>query len=257
MHSEGSQGGVPGGAGATVASGKYAGVPYEEKERLYREITADERYHDYLNGCYECGVCVAACPSARFYEYSPRRITQAFSREDVELIYEFMNEDIWNCSQCYSCNRCRRGNSPGGLVLLMREVAVRNGLASAKEALAGYTRVVYKIHSTGTQVSSDMLQPEAFRDWGPYVDEVSANMGVWRKALPAETMRDATTTAWNVDEATLGELYAIWYLSGVMEMLKEVDEGVHAILEDMMEEVLEEKGYDLSEVDGKRQEGST
>ncbi|MDR7433215.1 MAG: heterodisulfide reductase subunit C, partial [Armatimonadota bacterium] len=51
---------------------RYADVPYEEKERLFQEVKADPRFPDYLYGCYECGICVAACPSARFYDFSPR-----------------------------------------------------------------------------------------------------------------------------------------------------------------------------------------
>lgn len=226
---------------------KYADVPREEKERLFLEVKSDARFHEYLHGCYECGVCVAACPSARYYDYSPRKITQAISREDIDLFYEQMNDDIWNCSQCYSCTRCRRGNVPGGLVQVMREVAVRNGLQSAKDALVGYTRVVYKIHSTGTQVSPDMLQPDAFLDWGPYVEKVSKNLDLWRKAIPPETMH-TVTTAWQVGERTQGELYLIWYLSGVLDLIREADAGVHTILEELVEEVLEERGYDLSAI---------
>ncbi len=223
----------------------YAEVPAEEKRRLMDEVRSDQRFEEYLYGCYECGVCVAACPSARFYDFSPRRITQALAREDAELVYEMMNDDIWNCSQCYSCTRCRRGNSPGGLVQIMREVAVRNGLPSAKQALVGYTRVVYKIHSTGTQVSPDMLQPDAFPDWGPYVREVARNLGLWRKAVPPETLH-TVTTAWAVGERTRAEMFLIWHLAGVLDVIRQADPGVHAILEEAMEEVLEEAGYDLS-----------
>ena len=42
---------------------KYPDVPYEEKLRLWEEVKADERFPDYFYGCYECGICVAACPS--------------------------------------------------------------------------------------------------------------------------------------------------------------------------------------------------
>ncbi|MGZ5397582.1 MAG: heterodisulfide reductase subunit C, partial [Mycobacterium sp.] len=52
----------------------YADVPFGEKLRLFDEVKADARYPDYLYGCYECGICVAACPSARFYDFSPRRV---------------------------------------------------------------------------------------------------------------------------------------------------------------------------------------
>lgn len=225
---------------------KYPDVPYEEKLRLWEEVKADERFPSYLYGCYECGICVAACPSARFYDFSPRKIAQAAAREDIELIFEQMNDDVWNCSQCFSCNRCPRQNSPGGLITILREVAVNNGLKSAQQALEGYSRIVYKIMGTGTQVSPDMLQPDAFPDWGPDVRKVSEELDLWRRALPPETLH-TTKTGWQVDEKTLIELYLIWYNTGVMDMIANVDEGLNLILADVMEEMLEEAGYDVDE----------
>jgi len=230
--------------GATLSPDSYLDVSYEEKLRLWDEVKGDERFPDYLYGCYECGICVAACPSARFYDFSPRKIAQAAGREDVELIFEQMNDDVWNCSQCFSCNRCPRENSPGGLITILREVAVKNGLASSREALEGYGRVVYKIMTTGTQVSPDMLQPDAFPDWGPDVREVSDKLDLWRRALPPETLH-TTSTSWEVSEQTLIELYLIWHHSDVMDMIAEVDEGLHMIILDVMEEALEDAGYEI------------
>lgn len=219
-------------------------VPFEEKQRLFDEVRADMRYPDYLYGCYECGICVAACPSARFYDFSPRRIAQAAAREDVELIYQQMEEDIWECSQCFSCVRCPRGNSPGGIITVLREVAVNNGLGSARQALEGYSRIIYKIMSTGTQVSPDMLQPDAFPDWGPEVKDVSDNLDLWRRALPPETLH-TTSTGWDVADRTLIELYLIWFETGALDMIRDVDEGLHMILEEVMEERLEEEGIEI------------
>ena len=219
-------------------------VAYEEKERLFESVKADLRFGDYLYGCYECGICVAACPSARFYDFSPRRVAQALAREDVELVYQQMQEDIWECSQCFSCVRCPRGNNPGGLITIMREVAVTNGLASAREALEGYSRIIYKIMSTGTQVSPDMLQPDAFPDWGPEVKDVSDNLDLWRRALPPETMH-TTSTSWDVSDRTLVELYLIWFHTGALDMIQEVDESLHMILEEVMEDRLDEEGIEL------------
>ena len=216
----------------------------EEKQRLFAEVQADTRFPDYLKGCYECGICVAACPSARFYDFSPRRITQAVARQDVELVWEQMNGEVWDCSQCFSCLRCPRGNNPGGVITILREVAVRNGLRSAKEALEGYGRIIYKIMGTGTQVSPDMIQPEAFPDWGPDTKEVSANLELWRKALPPETLH-TTSTSWDVAEKTLTELYLIWHMTGVLDMIKSIDVNLHTILGDVMEDLLEEQGYSV------------
>lgn len=218
-------------------------VPRDVKQKLFDLVKADPRFPDYLYGCYECGICVAVCPSARFYDFSPRRIAQAAARQDVELFYQQMEEDIWECSQCFSCLRCPRGNNPGGLITVMREVAINNGMASAKEALEGYSRIIFKIMSTGTQVSPDMLQPDAFPDWGPEVKDVSENLDLWRRALPPET-HHTTSTGWSVAERTLIELYLIWMETGALAMIKEVDEGLHMILEEVMEERLEEEGIE-------------
>ena len=94
--------------GATLAPESYKDVDYDEKLRLWDEVRADARFPDYLYGCYECGICVAACPSARFYDFSPRVFAQVMAREDVHSFYELLNESVWDCSQCFSCTRCPR-----------------------------------------------------------------------------------------------------------------------------------------------------
>ncbi|PSR21213.1 MAG: heterodisulfide reductase subunit C [Sulfobacillus acidophilus] len=225
-----------------MLSNLYPEVPLQEKQRLFDQVKADPRYESYLYGCYECGICVAACPSARFYDFSPRKITQTMAREDIEMFYEHLNDDIWNCSQCFSCTRCPRQNNPGGLITIMREVAVNNGLKSTKEALAGYTRIIYKIMTTGTQVSPDMLQEDAFPDWGPQVKEVASHLDLWRRALPPETLH-TTGLSWQVEERTMLELYTIWKLTGVLDMISELDEGLHDIMEEVMDDALEDQGF--------------
>jgi heterodisulfide reductase subunit C len=49
-----------------------------------------------------------------------------------------------------------------------------------------------------------MLQPDAFPDWGPQVREVSADLDLWRRALPPETLH-TTSTGWQVDDKTIIE----------------------------------------------------
>lgn len=218
----------------------YPHVAREEKDRLFREIKDDERYTDYLYGCYECGICVSACPSARFYNYSPRVIAQAMAREDVDRVYEILIEDIWNCAQCFSCTRCPRQNNPGGLVSIIREVAVRNGIKETRDVLQGYSRVIYKVMLKGNQVSPDMLQPEFFADWGTWVGGFTKNMREWRRAIPLESLRGVTDASWRTDDKTLVELYTIWFETGNVELIREVDEGLYELLKNTMEEELED-----------------
>lgn len=219
---------------------KYPHIATEEKTRLFQEVKEDERYADYLYGCYECGICVSSCPSARFYDYSPRVIAQAMSREDVDRFYEILVEDIWNCAQCFSCVRCPRQNNPGGLVSIIREVAVRNGIQETRDVLAGYSRVIYKVMLKGNQVSPDMLQPEFFSDWGPWVQGFTQHMHDWRKAIPMESLRGVTDASWRTDQKTLLELYTIWFETGNVELIREIDEGLYELLLNTMEEELED-----------------
>ncbi|MAH17232.1 MAG: heterodisulfide reductase subunit C [Euryarchaeota archaeon] len=226
----------------------YQDVLVGEKQALFDQVAQDMRYPHELYGCYECGICVAACPSARFYDFSPRVFAQVMAREDVHTFYELLNDSVWDCSQCFSCTCCPRENNPGAIITIMREVAVNNGLASAKEALQAYSRIIFKVMSTGTQVSPDMLQPDFFPDWGPDVRDVSENLDIWRRAIPPETMH-TVELAWDVSEKTRLELYMIWKLTGNLEMIENIDEGLFMILEEVMEELLEEHGYDIDDFD--------
>ncbi len=233
---------------AIYADTKYRDVPVEEKQRLFDQVKSDMRWEETLYGCYECGICVAACPSARFYDFSPRVYAQIMAREDIHAFYELLNDSMWDCSQCFSCTRCPRQNNPGGIITIMREVAVNNGLESAKAALTAYSRIIYKIMSTGTQVAPDMLQPDFFPDWGPDVTAVSENLDIWRRMVPPETLH-TTELAWDVAEKTRVELFLIWKLTGNLEMIESLDEGIFMILEEVMEELLEEHGYDIDDID--------
>ena len=228
------------------ADSRYTEVPVEEKQRLFKLVRDDMRWETTLYGCYECGICVAACPSARFYDFSPRVFAQIMAREDVHAFYELLNDSVWDCSQCFSCTRCPRQNNPGAIITIMREVAVNNGLQTAKDALKAYSRIIYKIMSTGTQVAPDMLQPDFFPDWGPDVVQVSENLDVWRRMVPPETLH-TTELAWDVSEKTRLELFLIWKLTGNLEMIEQLDEGIFMILEEVMEELLEEHGYDIDD----------
>ena len=220
-------------------------MPIEEKQRLFDEVKSDIRYNDYLYGCYECGICVAACPSARFYDFSPRRIAQAAAREDVELVYQQMQEDIWECSQCFSCLRCPRGNNPGGIITIMREVAVNNGLASAKEALEGYSRIIYKIMSTGTQVSPDMLQRGCVSRLGP---GDRRRLGQPRPVAAGAAAGDHAHHVHQLGglRADAGRAVPDLAQTGALDMIAEIDQSpaLHA-LEELMEELLEDEGIEL------------
>lgn len=48
-----------------------------------------------------------------------------------------------------------------------------------------------------------------------------------------------------MDEKTLIELYLIWFHTGVLDMIKQVDQSLHTILLDVMEDRMEDAGIQL------------
>ena len=203
---------------------------YAEMREVFEDIKSDIRYDHELNGCLNCGICTATCPSAHFYDYSPREIVQLLWTENVEQIYDAMQEKIWACAQCMTCAaRCPFKNSPGGLVAIMREVAIKHGFQSAKDVLRPFGRVMLKLITTGNQLSPDMIQPDHFPDWGPNIQKVKGNLKTLRKAIPVRTLQ-TTDTAWEVSLKTSVEMYTIWEMTGVLESLETMDENLFDVI---------------------------
>ncbi|MDP6952260.1 MAG: 4Fe-4S dicluster domain-containing protein [Alphaproteobacteria bacterium] len=215
-------------------------VERDELEEIYRDIESHPRFDNELNGCLNCGICTATCPSAHYYDYSPREIVQLLWTENLEGIYDAMQEKIWACAQCYTCAaRCPFGNAPGGLVMVMREVAIKHDMESAKNVLRPFSRVMLKLISTGNQLAPNMISQEHFPDWGPNISKVDAPLNVLRKAIPMPTLH-TTDTAWEVNLKTSVELYTIWEETGVLDQLETIDENLFDVISDIMDEKRED-----------------
>ena len=215
-------------------------LPRQKLEEIFTDIQADIRYDHILNGCLNCGVCTATCPAAHYYDFSPREIVQLLWTENLEGIYDAMQEKIWACAQCYTCAaRCPFHNSPGGLIMVMREVAIKHGMQSAKDVLRPFSRVMLKLISTGNQLSPDMITRDHFPDWGPDVSKVDAPLKVLRKAIPMPTLH-TTATSWEVNLKTSIELYTIWEMTGVLKQLETIDENLFDVITDIMDEKRED-----------------
>ena len=215
-------------------------LPRAKLEEIFKDIQSDLRYDHELNGCLNCGICTATCPAAHYYDFSPREIVQLLWTENLEGIYDAMQEKIWACAQCYTCAaRCPFGNSPGGLVMLMRETAIKHQMESAKNVLRPFSRVMLKLISTGNQLAPDMINRDHFADWGPNVSKVDAPLKLLRKAIPMPTL-NTTATAWEVNLKTSIELYTIWEETGVLKQLEGIDENLFDVITDIMDEKRED-----------------
>ena len=226
----------------------------EERElaiKFWQAVKSDFRFNEYLRGCLNCGVCTSGCPAAKFYDYGPREMIQYMMRDAVDKIWEFVNHKVWACVQCYTCSmRCPFNNEIAGLIMVLREYAVKFGLPSAKEILAPYRRVLYTVITTGNQVTPNMIQPEAFPDWGPQAVEESKNMDVYRLAIPVDLMQ-RTDIGWQSSLQTAVELMTIMIEAGVLDAIKAVDEDLY----EMIMDVYEERKQQLEEIREKWEKG--
>ncbi len=211
-------------------------------KKIVEELHNDERFREFYYACINCGNCTSVCPAFRFVDFEPRIVVQKVmhSKDEPELLYQMMEEYIWACYQCYSCwDVCPAHNNPGGLIAILKEIAVKNGIPSAKTALEPYSKIVYKIMTTGTQITPDMHTTIAlFRDWGHHKAELAKNIRIDRKAVPVPSMNSIMDKGWKVEESTMRELMTIHKEAGVLDQIKNSLGDVV----DMIKETAKEKG---------------
>jgi len=141
----------------------------------------------------------------------------------------------------FSCPALPRGNNPGGIITISAGgCRQQRAWPSLKEALVGYSRIIYKIMSSGTQVSPGHAAVGRVPDWGPETADVA---DTWTCGVGTACRDNAHDVGgWSVADKTLVELYLIWLETGALDMIAEVDRGLHSILLELMEERLEEEG---------------
>lgn len=215
---------------------------YKLVKQLVSELVVDERFHEFYHACINCGNCTSRCPAFRFADFSPRVVVQKVmhGKDEPELVYQMLDQYIWACFQCYSCwDICPAQNNPGGLIAILKEIAVRHGLQSARKTLEPYSRVLYKLMTTGTQITPDMHSSIApFRDWGPHKAELAKHIREERAGVPVETLAGVMDKGWQVDPETIRELLIIEKEAGVIDMVKSSIRNVG----DMVEETAREYG---------------
>jgi len=207
---------------------------------IAKELREDVRFEEFYHACINCGNCTSKCPPFRLVDFEPRIVVQKVmhSKDEPELLYQMMDQYIWSCFQCYSCwEVCPAHNNPGGLVAILKEIAVKHGLNSAKKALEPYSKIVYKIMTTGTQITPDMHTTIAlFKDWGPHKAELAKNIRAERAAVPVETMAGVMDKSWRVDEETMKELMFIEKEAGVFDAVEKTLKDVTDMVRDTAKE---------------------
>ncbi|MEO0158288.1 MAG: 4Fe-4S dicluster domain-containing protein [candidate division WOR-3 bacterium] len=208
----------------------------EVVKKIAAEFYQDFRLHEFFHACINCGNCTSRCPAFRFADFSPRVVVQKVmhGRSEPLLLYQMIDQYIWACFQCYSCwDVCPAQNNPGGLIAMLKELAVKHGLQSAKKTLEPYSRVLYKLMTTGTQITPDMHSSIApFRDWGPHKAELAKNLRAERAGVPVESLAGVLDKGWKVDPETIRELLIIEREAGVIDTVKNTLKDVGEFVEE-------------------------
>ena len=210
-------------------------------KRIVEEVRADPRFEEFYHACINCGNCTAVCPPFRLVDFAPRVVVQKVmhAKDEPELLYQMMDQYIWSCFQCYSCwEVCPAQNNPGGLVAMLKESSVKHGLASAKRSLEPYSKILYKVMTTGTQITPDMHSSNApFRDWGGGKADLAKHIREERAAVAVETLAGTIDKGWKVDARGRQALRTIEKEAGVTDMVKQTLKDVGDMVEEAGEEL--------------------
>lgn len=79
-----------------------------------------------INECIQCGICGGSCPTAKWWEYPPRKVI-AMVRNNMKKEVLSSNS-LWFCASCYLCVvRCPRDIKPAEIMHALETIAVREG----------------------------------------------------------------------------------------------------------------------------------
>jgi len=119
-------------------------IDYSFRERLNQILGGFG--HNY---CYQCGACVADCPTHRHLDdFNPRTIIlQALFGFEEELIGT--DSIIWNCTNCYNCHeRCPQEVSPIEVIIALKNMSLEKDTQPPV-----IKNIVDKVRKSGSTVS--------------------------------------------------------------------------------------------------------
>ncbi|MGB4536686.1 MAG: 4Fe-4S dicluster domain-containing protein [Tenuifilaceae bacterium] len=192
-------------------------------------ISADIRYIDGLKACMNCGVCTAICPAAEFYNYDPRDVCNTLMSKDEVAIAELLKTDkIWHCGQCLSCKtRCPRGNVPGLLISLLREVSIRMGYFTESEE--GRRQYAIKktlgehIVDSGYCVHVMHVKPHLHPEQGPGWEWYFKNSEVVADRQGGNYNKEGSGALRKISEESLKDLRKIFEVTGGKDFFEQID----------------------------------
>lgn len=196
----------------------------------YRILTEDIRIEEGLTACINCGTCTAICPAAEFYNYDPRIIAETVQTRDNDKIYELLSGDaIWYCGECMSCKtRCPRGNTPGLIIMALRNLSVRIGAfvnsEKGRQILAIKRSIGHWILKYGYCIYREEMTIEDHPEQGPTWIWQNNNLPDLFARFGLKYRGEGPGAVRKIPEESLKELYEIFKVTGGLDFYQHIED---------------------------------
>jgi heterodisulfide reductase subunit C len=197
--------------------------------KLFDSLKKDVRFLHGLNSCINCGTCTAICPAASFFDYDPREIADLLQYEDENILEELLKGDkIWFCGQCMSCKtRCPRDNTPGLLILALRNLSIETGLymysSRGRQMYALKKLIGDTILAKGYCVHADDVDTCLFPELGPIWDWIRNNSDEIYNRFGESYNRKGNGALRKLSEETLHDLREIFRITGTSQRFNQFE----------------------------------
>lgn len=110
-----------------------------------------------LRDCYQCGKCSASCPMIFQMDYPPHQLIRFAQLGQRETILK--SSTIWVCASCITCTaRCPRDVDVAGLMDVLREMSIKEGLATkAQRKIQEFYNSFLEVIRSNGRLSEAML----------------------------------------------------------------------------------------------------
>jgi heterodisulfide reductase subunit C len=108
--------------------------PGEKNQKFLRKLKA--RGVD-VHACYQCGRCSSGCPVGDYFDLNVMEVVRLASYGQEERL--LASHTIWLCAACETCaTRCPNDIEIAGLMDVLRELALRKGVAPAEPRIPAF-----------------------------------------------------------------------------------------------------------------------
>ncbi len=197
---------------------------------LIEELRKDVRFIEGLKSCINCGTCTAICPGSEFYDYDPRvlmKIIEEGNEEQLETLLK--SNTIWFCGECMSCKtRCPRGNTPGLVIMALRNLAMEKGYFTESEK--GRQQLFMKrvvggwILNHGYCLYLEGIGTDLYPEQGPVWDWRQENWPGVMERLGANYKVNGPGVLRKIPDEALEEIRNIFDVSGGTKRFEKIEE---------------------------------